>query len=804
MSENYKHLIIERENLRNPRRTTGNSQPSIRRDNLSAHGQKLSEDLSCSLERAKKQISSEAGNFVLKLKYSGNLPFKNLEKHGVEFVSHEDKELCIVFADEVGLAIFADHLQRLGLDDADITYKQVLEALEGIDNWTAEDRKSSAIQRKGLPKTEIFKLDIELWPVYTSNHPKRQQLFEAFERWLTDYQIRYIDKINQDSLLMYRVEVNQLQADQLLNHRDVRLVDLLPQTGINYQQLNVDIAQIPEDLPRPAENAARICILDSGINSNHPLLKTAIAESESFVQGQDVSDDAGHGTAVAGIALYGDVEGCVNSNFWNPQFWLFNGKILYHDIQTGEACFDEKTIGITLHKAVDYFANEHGCRIFNLSIGNENAPYDGRHIRGIAYILDTLARKHNILFVVSAGNFKGSEEPQIPYDSWRGEYPDYLINEVSVIIDPAPALNVLTVGSLARHNATHEARRYPDEITALSPASENQPSPFTRHGPSVRGALKPELMAQGGNLASPIKKQWNPDIRGLGVLTLNNKFVGNTLLKEISGTSFAAPYITHLAGRLLNEYPQASANLLRALLINHANLPNECNNIFSLEAQKQYKKATETKNRELVREIVGYGLVDEDILYRSTENAVVLIAEDSIKNNSHQFYELPMPSNFLRQQISSREIRVTLAYSPAVRTTRIDYTATKINYRLVKGDSLDQIQSSFNHDTQDETETLNDAMSDKRRIISSQIRDKGTVQTSIWLPKRLDPNYKWFVVVTRQDRGDWGESISLEQEPYALVVTVTDKDNLESRLYTEIRQRIEEQVRERERTRVQV
>ena len=95
-------------------------------------------------------------------------------------------------------------------------------------------------------------------------------------------------------------------------------------------------------------------------------------------------------------------------------------------------------------------------------------------------------------------------------------------------------------------------------------------------------------------------------------------------------------------------------------------------------------------------------------------------------------------------------------------------------------------------------------MSDKRRIISSQIRDKGTVQTSIWLPKRLDPNYKWFVVVTRQDRGDWGESISLEQEPYALVVTVTDKDNLESRLYTEIRQRIEEQVRERERTRVQV
>lgn len=803
MSDDYKHLTIERENLRNDRRSSRQTPPSIKRDNLSAHGQKLVSELFQARDRSKEQVSSKEGDFVLKLKYSGSLSFKNLEKHGIEFVSHEDKDLCIVFADEVGLAKFANHLQRLGVNDADITYKQLLEALEGIDNWTAEDRKSWAIQSKGLPNNETFKLDIELWPVYISNHPKRIQLFEAFERWLNNYQIRWIDKINQDSLLMYRVEVNKSQAEQLLNHRDVRLVDLTPQTGINYQQLNIDIAEIPKNLPSPAENAARVCILDSGINSNHPLLKTAIAESESFVQGQGISDDAGHGTAVAGIALYGDVKGCVNSNFWNPLFWLFNGKILYRDPHTGEACFDEKTIETSLINAVNYFAKEHSCRIFNLSIGNENAPYDRRHIRGIAYVLDTLAREYNVLFVVSAGNFRGSEEPPIPLNSWRDEYPDYLIDEANIIIDPAPALNVLTVGSLARHNATHDAQRYP-EIRALSPASENQPSPFTRHGPSVRGALKPELMAHGGNLASPMKRQWDTDSRGLGVLTLNNEFVSNTLLKEISGTSFAAPYITHLAGRLLNEYPQASANLLRALLVNHANLPDECSNTFSPEVQKQYKQATETKNRELVREIVGYGLVDEDILYRSTENAVVLIAEDSIENNSHQFYELPMPSNFLRQQISSREIRVTLAYSPAVRTTRIDYTATKINYRLVKGASLDQIQSSFNYDTQDETETLNDAMSDKRRIISSQIRDKGTVQTSIWLPKRLDPNYKWFVVVTRQDRGDWGASISLEKEPYALVVTVTDKDNQEAQLYTEIRQRIQEQVHERERTRIQV
>lgn len=797
MPEDYKHLFFERDNLRNDRRTRKMTLPHLDRGDLYDHGQRLIGNLNRAIQQAHRQVASEPDGFVLKLTYAGNLDFAHLHQHGVQFVSQEGKQMCVVFSTEQGLAQFADHLAKLGLEDTDITYKQILEAIEGIDNWTDEDRKSWAIQHKGLPTTDIFKLDIELWPVYTTNHPERIRLHTTFEQWLANNQIRRIDRINLDSLLMYRVEVNREQAEQLLNHRDIRLVDIPPHTGINYQQLNVDIDRIPEVLHMPAASAARVCILDSGINTNHPLLKTAIGESESYVHGQEVSDDSGHGTAVAGIALYGDVEGCAAGHFWQPQFWLFNGKILYCDPQTGEACFDEKTIEKTLTEAVEYFSEEHGCRIFNLSIGNANAPYDGRHIRGIAYVLDTLARKHNVLFVVSAGNYRGSEEPTVPLNSWREEYPDYLMHDSSVIIDPAPALNVLTVGSLARHNACLDEQRYP-EISALSPATENQPSPFTRHGPSVRGALKPELMAHGGNLASSMRsegEQWRQNIRGLGVLTLNHEFIGNTLLKEISGTSFAAPYITHLAGRLLNEYPEASANLLRALLVNHAKLPEACAKTFPEELQTQYAKNNNW--RELTREVAGYGLVDEDTLYRSTENAVVIIAEDSIENDAHQFYELPLPETYLRAQLATRELRITLAYSPVVRTTRLDYIATRISYRLVKGTSLEEVQRHFNQATKQETETRNDDAT-RNRCISAQLRDKGTVQSSVWRFRRRSPNEKWFVVVTRQDR-DWGTAISLEQEPYALVVTVTDKDNEKAQLYTQIRQRIQEQQRARAR-----
>ena len=74
-----------------------------------------------------------------------------------------------------------------------------------------------------------------------------------------------------------------------------------------------------------------------------------------------------------------------------------------------------------------------------------------------------------------------------------------------------------------------------------------------------------------------------------------------------------------------------------------------------------------------------------------------------------------------------------------------------------------------------------------------------SLQSSVWRFRRRNPTEKWFVVVTRQDR-DWGEAISQEQEPYALVVTVTDRDNEHAQLYTQISLRIQEQERVRART----
>lgn len=213
--------------------------------------------------------------------------------------------------------------------------------------------------------------------------------------------------------------------------------------------------------------------------------------------------------------------------------------------------------------------------------------------------------------------------------------------------------------------------------------------------------------------------QWRQVERGLGVLTFNHEFVGNTIFKEVSGTSLAAPYITHLAGRLLNEYPLASANLLRAMLVNQASLPDEVASTFSEDFTNAYKADKSTLHREVARDVAGYGEVNEGDLFRSSDNAVVLVSEQTIEKDSCQFFELPLPPDFLRRSLATRELTVTLAYSPAVRTTRIEYLATQISYRLVKGASLEEVQKHFNQAEKADVDSRNDDATGNREITVS-------------------------------------------------------------------------------------
>ena len=774
----YEHLRMERETPlteRHPRRGMGGPPPA----DVRAHGARLAQRLD---EVRHHVLVDDLGGFddrkLLKIRLQpGDKSVPRFDQiPGVEIVSQEDESIILAFASDEGLANFESRLTTLARDGA-VTRKELLYAIEDFDRWTPQDRTGAALRDQGFPEAEPFVLDIELWP--QERQDKRQAVLDSFLEWVRQDDVELLDTIQQPSLIMVRVRCNRQQAGQILCYRDVRTMDLPPRLGIAVKVLLTDINQFSAVDP-PTVDVPAVAVLDSGLTTGHPLVRAAVGDAQGYVLPQRDADDADpwHGTFVGGLALYGDVAECIRQGQFVPQLQLFSGKV-FNDEGSDQTEFVEKAV----EAAVRDLHEQYGCRVFNLSYGDRNKVYDGRHVRGLAYTLDRLTRDLGVLFVVPTGNLHPSELPVNARDS----YPGYLLTESARLLDPATSLNALTVGGLAQHEASRDAQRYPDHLEDYPLARTEQPFPLTRCGPTIIGAIKPDVVEHAGNLAI-VRTGDRFRESGLGVVSLNGGFAQGAVFGEDIGTSYAAPLVAHKAARLLAELPDATSNLLRALLGAHARWPQACEVLLDANANAEC--------REKLLRLVGYGRVDDVALFRSLDSAVTLLAEESIGNDKHHFFELPLPISFWSGERRIREISVAMAYTPAVRTTRLDYRMSKLSFTLVDAPDLDAVTQAFRRNRAE-------GMGERSygRWLPNDTRKRGTLQVSRWSFKQALANgNKVFVVVTRQD-SQWANG-SDEQEPYALTVTLADRELVNVNLYAEVRAVLEARAQARARARV--
>ena len=775
----YEHLPFSREASLAERHRRQDRRPRFRPDDPRAFGRQLGEKLSAAKIRAESEdIGGFDGRLLLKiqLREGEQLPDLNAIP-GIDLVSQEDKTLALAFADQQGLREFEQRLSSLARDGR-ATRAQLLYALEDFDHWTPEDRTGPALAQFGLPQTENVVVDIELWP--QERHDRREALFTTFQVFLKEAGVEILDTVRQPSLAMFRVCCErEFMESRLLHHRDVRTVDLPPRAGISICLLTTDINDLPEP-QLPADDAAKIAVLDSGITSAHPLLDAAVGDAQGFVEPHRHAGDQEpwHGTFVAGLALYGDVKKQLESGRFTPQLNLLSGKV-FEDDGKDQTRFVENAVD----EAVRYFHEEYGCKVFNLSYGDCNKVYDGRHLRGLAYTLDRLSRKLGILFVVPTGNLMESDLPDQPCEG----YPHYLLEEEARLLDPATALNALTVGGIANHTASRESQRNPHGIEDRPIATEGQPFPATRTGPSINGVIKPDLVEHAGNMAV-MRAGGRLRSQGLGLLSLNGGFAGGYPFSEDIGTSYAAPQAAHKAARILSEMPEASSDLLRALMGAHARWPQAANNLLNSGGNANGKKK--------VLRLCGYGQTDQQALFRSLDNTVSLYAEDSIANDRCQFYELPLPDSLWSRGRRTREISVALAYTPEVRTTRLEYRMSRLWFTLVTASSLDEVEQAFQRNREEGIKERS-----TNRWVTNDDRKKGTLQVSRWQFRApLRNNDKVFVVVTRQD-AIWS-TVNEQAEPYALTVVLDDRENSEAQLYSQVQTQLQARAQARARARV--
>jgi hypothetical protein len=92
--------------------------------------------------------------------------------------------------------------------------------------------------------------------------------------------------------------------------------EIFVRMGVNEQQEWADDLLGRLQTPPDSDEVPRICLLDTGVNREHPLLDQLIAPADLHTVKPDwgADDVANHGTGLAGLVAYGDLHAVLAFN----------------------------------------------------------------------------------------------------------------------------------------------------------------------------------------------------------------------------------------------------------------------------------------------------------------------------------------------------------------------------------------------------------------------------------------------------------------------------------------------------------
>ena len=551
-------------------------------------------------------------------------------------------------------------------------------------------------------------------------------------------------------------------------------------------------ATTPTPLP-PPESAPTVCIIDSGIQEQHPWLAPAIdvASSRSFLPGGSATDvmdevaNGGHGTRVAGAVEYG--EHVPDSGAPSLPCWLQNARVLGADNRLPGNLFAPAA----MRDIVEHFhGSERGTRIFNQSI-NADAACRQKHMSAWAAAIDNLCEERDVLFVQTVGNLRPSRDAPRPgiaeQVSSGADYPDYLPQPANRVANPGQSLQALTVGSIAYGMFESAGWR-------SFASREGDPSAFSRTGLGIWSVIKPELVEYGGDA---LRDASTPPtvVTGGAIPEASPALVRSTLHsgyphgRDAAGTSFAAPKVARIAAAVQQVLPDEPSLLHRALVVQSARWPVWAEQVLadvrSLAGPKN-KALREQRQAEALRIVksLGFGLPDVERATGNTDHRVTLVTSGAIAIRAGEcdIYEVPIPPELSRAG-ADYEVRidVTLSYVARPRRTRRHpqrYLSTWVDWLSSK---LGQTVESFERRVRaDQVAVKNDPeggdvlpwvfhQQDNHGLIRGVGRNPGTVQKD-WAVVRSNQLQGSFCIAVRGHRG-WSKDPDSTAR-YSLVVTL--------------------------------
>jgi len=770
------HLILPRAEVDFERRKRPGFGTSVPRD-PAQQTERVSKAVDEALAtHAKLRATTVDPKLIVRVKTSHPLSEDEWIRAGLTVLGHDENNSVVLFSSDAELTEFRARLQVYGQGvpqgQKNPSYASLISAIEEFGPLTAADRIGSALKYEGFDTVESFEearrfvLDVELWEVGTQL--ERAEQAESIDRQVVERGGEIVDRYIGHAFTALRVIGSGLLVRWLLSLSLVRVVDLPPEVDADVEVLLDTGIRDLGTVGTPDDEAPLIGILDSGINNGHPLLTTLVVDRLSAPASLGINDVFGHGTRVSGVAAFGDVRACLENGTFDPQVKLLSGKVV-----NDSGNFDERRLVPSQMDEIIRALHARGCRIFNLSLGDQKARYGGGKVGMWTAILDELARELDILIVVAAGNYQHQPSNGNPEDHLLG-YPRYLLTPESRLFEPAVGANVLAVGAVAHAAALNAQVAHNVSIRPIADVGE--PAPFTRCGPGVQEALKPDLCDDGGNVLYDGMLQGLTQRAESEILTTHPRYL-ERLFTTALGTSYAAPLVAHKAALVLRAMPNASANLLRALLVSSAKPPDP--------AVRRLNGLGATA----VPNLCGYGIAQVVGASTSDRNRVVLYADAEIGMDRFFVYEVPVPAEF-NQTKGSREIKVTLAFDAPTRHTRAAYLGVEMSFRLVRGKTLQEVIEHYRKRSvvQDGPVPEIDPRYNCSFDSGPNTRERGTLQSACFT-MRNNPAAEYgetYYLVVRCERQWLPDEFATQR--FALAVQISHAAEIE--LYERIRERV--------------
>ncbi len=819
----HKHFILTNTSYsHNYTSTSGGTGPfrSPPRDSRLAHGQKLVDQFNEIKESATSREAIEPnseGLLFLPLSLEGDVgefngvKFSGLdlnkldsESKGIRIINvrkESDRQIATIAIPKRQLEYFKKKLTDYRdkddvrqLSNGSVSTKprnqQLVESISKLHLATLTDYYTDSDDN--IPddnETIWWEVWLELLPTDTELDGFKQAIINAGIE-LSDKFIRFPEVV----VILARGNLNQwINVQSLFSHlAEFRRAKIVPSEFIDLPPS--DQAEFIDDLLKRTvyadQSAPAVTLLDTGINRGHPLLGDAITEQDAHAWNVEwtVNDIQGHGTEMAGVALFGvrlkDL--LLENEPIQLEHRLESVKIL-PDIGDN-AVPDYGPITTDSMKLVESKSPGRN-RVYCMAVTADDRD---RHLptlwsATIDQCVSGIEGSKQRLITISAGNFP--LKPSV-------QYPDE--NQLASVKDPSQSWNALTIGAY-----TDLVQLEASDLSGWNPIAPKgllSPTSTTSLTWSKNWPIKPELVLEGGNFATDGSgNSTNPD--DLSILTTCLRPGNNSLLGPFHGTSPAAAQAARMAAVIQANYPEYWPETVRGMLVHNARWTKEMEEEFpALSSAGRRIKIPQNRLR-----TYGWGIPDLDQSLKCAEHFATLVIQDSIqpyclgedgnpKTNEMNFHKLPIPQSKLREIAEEEvEMRVTLSYyiepSPGRKGWNINhrYASHGLRFDVFRPlESMEMFQKRLSRDFWD-TSTDNPQKrerpvkgpdDDRHWAIGEAGQTRGSIHSDFWsgtASQLADSEYIAIYPVT----GWWKErprhEMVCNKARYSLIVTIRTK-----------------------------